>query len=178
MKKSSIVQIGDPILRTKAKRVHLPLKLKDKSLIRKLVAQMRAHDLVGISAPQLGVSVRMYVSEVRPTKTRQGSKKAPLQICINPTITERSSRVVGMYEGCGSILHGELFAQVPRHTWVRVEYTDERGARHSERMSGLLGQIAQHEIDHLDGILFVDRVVKSETYIARELYKRAMKKKR
>lgn len=178
MKKKPLIQIGDPVLRKKAKRVSLPLKAKDKALLRTLVSHMRAHDLVGLSAPQIGVSSRIFVSEVRVTRARKQVHISKLHVCINPVITDRSSRVKGMYEGCGSIVHGDLFAEVPRHVWVKVRYTDASGIVHHERITGLLGEIAQHEIDHLDGILFVDRVVKPGTYITRDLFRRVYKKKK
>ncbi len=171
MKKNAIIQIGHPILRKKASGIQKPDSKDVRMLIKRLVTIMRRADLVGISAPQIGISKRIFVSEIRKTKARPHEQTTPVKVYINPRIVRASKQLKGMYEGCGSVLEGNLFAQVPRHTSVTVQYYTERGAALTEKLRGLEAHIVQHEIDHLDGILFLDRVVDMKTCITRELYR-------
>jgi peptide deformylase len=171
MKQKALIQIGHPVLRKRAKVIQRTDGAAVRALIKRLVTVMRRADLVGISAPQIGVSKRIFVSEIRKTKARPHEQSAPVKVYINPRIIGASKQRKGMYEGCGSVLEGALFAQVPRHTSITLKYHTEQGIELTESLEGLEAHIVQHEIDHLDGILFLDRVVDMKTCISRELYK-------
>lgn len=77
-----------------------------------------------------------------------------------------------MYEGCGSVLQGALFAGVPRSQNISTEWIDEQGTQHESKFAGFLAQIIQHESDHLQGTLFIDRVKDTKTYITAENYRK------
>jgi peptide deformylase len=159
------VQIGEPVIRKRAVRVETPRTSKNQKVVRDLIDSMRADNLVGMAAPQIGESVRIFVSEVRTTTYRKNI--GPLdgvRVFINPRIIERSTKNVAGYEGCG------LFGKVARAAWVRVRAQDEQGKPFELKAVGLLARIIQHEIDHLDGRVFLDRMKDMRSLMGREEY--------
>ncbi|MBX5492957.1 MAG: peptide deformylase [Chloroflexi bacterium] len=139
-----IVQIGDPILRQKAKRVkHIDRSLDP--LIEDMIDTMRAAPGIGLAAPQIGVSLRVMVIEI----------DGELTVLINPEIVKREGEWEPE-EGCLSVTG--YVANVKRSwaVWVRAKNRQGRDVR--LKGEGLFGQALQHEIDHLDGILYVDRL--------------------
>lgn len=154
----SLVRLGNPVLRTKAKRVPLSyLKTKEfLNLKKQLLRVMRSTGGVGLAAPQLGVSLRVAVLETRPTETRpELTEKGPLFI-INPRVISFGKSLAKDWEGCLSFR--PLRGQVRRSRSITVEYWNEEGVRIEEKMNGLWARIFQHEVDHLDGVIYVDRV--------------------
>jgi len=137
----------DDILRKKA-LVVTKLTEEDKNLIRDMVETMYASDGVGIAAPQVGVSKRIFIAN--PT----GEKGKEL-IAINPRILEKSGKEV-LVEGCLSLPN--ISAEVKRYKKVVLKFEDMEGKEKIINANGLLARIIQHEIDHLDGILFIDRI--------------------
>lgn len=172
MKKIELIQVGNPILRIRSRNVTKPNSRRIQTLIAHLVRVMRAHDLVGISAPQIGISERVCVSEIRKTRVRQNVKQDALRVFINPQIIDASKQKKPLYEGCGSVLNGALFAQVHRHTWIMLRYSDVKGIQKTEKITGLLCQIIQHEVDHLNGILFLDKVTDTRSYVTRDVLRK------
>jgi peptide deformylase len=150
------VQAGNPVIRAKAQKVKLPLDKVNQRIITDLIDTMRATGLVGIAAPQIGKSVRIFVAEVRKTNLRKNSL-IPLQIFINPEITGTSKKQESDWEGCGSVASANLFAKVKRPEKVTVRAFDQNGEKFELETSGLLARIIQHENDHLNGILFTDK---------------------
>jgi peptide deformylase len=140
---------GDPVLRTKAEPV-ASVGPEVRELIAALFDCMYRERGIGLAAPQVGASHRIFVVDVE----REGGERAKLAL-VNPVIRESSGTVVGE-EGCLSI--PGIHADVKRHANVVMEGLDERGAPVSVRADGLLARALQHELDHLDGILFIDRV--------------------
>ena len=136
---------GDPVLRERARDAE---RVDDvhRRLIRDMLETMRAAPGVGLAGPQVGVLERVFVWEV---EDRHGA-------LINPVIVERSPETVREDEGCLS-LPGLLYP-VERARRVRVEGLDENGALVSIEADDLLARVFQHEVDHLDGVLFVDRL--------------------
>lgn len=165
------IQIGDPRLLIKAKMLQQK-ELSSQTLKRTiidLVATMRKGELVGIAAPQIGILKQLFVTEIRKTKYRNEGFDA-LRIFINPKITASSKLQVRMYEGCGSVNNGNLFAEVGRPKSIEISYIDEKGDHHKNKFNGLLARVIQHEYDHLNGILFTERVTDPRTYMDREHY--------
>jgi peptide deformylase len=121
-----------------------------KLLIAELKETMAKENGVGIAAPQIGVHDRVIIAET------DGKPVA----YINPEITERSFRMIDSEEGCLSV--PGCWGIVKRHRSVSVKATTETGETISLKAQGLLATIFQHEIDHLDGILFIDRAEKVE----------------
>lgn len=139
-----------PILRAKAR----PVRPGDDDLIRALVPQMLASMYaapgIGLAAPQVGHGLRLAVVDLQPDE-----KPAPLHL-INPEIIGISEEVALREEGCLS-LPGQ-YADVTRPARVKVRYLDLEGTRREIEADGLLAACLQHEIDHLDGVLFVDHL--------------------
>ena len=135
--------MGDPVL----KQVCEPVERIDKKLRRLLddmAETMYASEGVGLAAPQVGIPIRMAVIDV---------DKKKLYDLINPVITEREGTVVDQ-EGCLSF--PGIFGDVERAEKVKVEYTNRYGKRRFVEAEGLLARCLQHEIDHLDGKLFIE----------------------
>ncbi len=102
----------------------------------------------------------------------------PLRVFINPKIIKVSKKLVGDYEGCGSIAAGGLFGIVKRPETVSVRAFNEMGEEFELETSGLLARIIQHEIDHLNGICFIDRVTDTKKLLGRNEYLKMRKAKK
>jgi peptide deformylase len=153
-----IMTIGDPVLRTQAREV-TDEELGSgevQQLIDDLIETKRAADGVGLAANQIGETLRIAVAEVNGTNPRYPYKPPiPLTVMVNPAIEPAGDEVMEINEGCLSVpgLRGYL----ERHAQVRVHYLDRDGNEHDEVKGGLTAGTFQHEVDHLDGVLFVDR---------------------
>lgn len=161
-----IVQKDSPILRQVAKDV--PLKeIKAKKIQSTLAAMKKAvhneEDGVAIAAPQIGESLRIFVVAGRAEaiqKKDKDTKSYPDLVFINPQIVKLSKKKTQMEEGCLSVRW--LYGQVERSERVTLRAYDENGKRVERGASGLLAQIFQHEVDHLNGILFIDKATNLE----------------
>jgi peptide deformylase len=159
-----ILQLGNPILRQKSLPVANPSAPEIAALIQDLadtLSHWRATTGYGrgIAAPQLGVLQRVIFLQL------PGEKPWPL---INPQILERSAEKIIVWDACLSFL--SIFMQVERHRETTVSYQDTDGTHHELRAGDdrNLSELLQHEIDHLDGILAVDRIVDIKTLCTRE----------
>lgn len=171
-----ILQVENPedlqTLRTKAKRVTM-FDDSLRPLVEDMIETMRAVSGVGLAAPQIGVLRRVVVIEV-PAEVEEledGTLKeiAPseLVVMINPEVIKASDEIFVMQEGCLS-LPGR-YGDVPRPAWVTLKYQDlngkEQRVRRADATGYRLGRMAQHEIDHLEGILFTDHMADLSTLI-------------
>ncbi len=161
-----ILQIGHPVLRQMATEVPVDEIKSDETqaLIGDLVDTMRAANGAGIAANQIGVPLRVTVMEVTDNPRYPYKPRLPLTIVINPTITfltpgqvddPDGPKIVVVNEGCLSV---PLRGDVERQVNIGVRYYDGDGVLHDEVKRGLTAGTWQHECDHLDGVLFVDRV--------------------
>ena len=160
-----IVQSENKVLREIAKEVPLE-EIKSKK-IQKVLSDMQTallsqDDGVAIAAPQIGVSLRIFIVSGRTFDIESGeyedNKMKPIAkniICINPKITKLSKDREDMDEGCLSVRW--LYGKVKRSKKASIEAYDENGKKFSRGASGLLAQVFQHETDHLDGVLFIDK---------------------
>jgi peptide deformylase len=148
-----IITIGHPTLRQKAHKV-TRFGPELKQLIDDMAETMRAAPGVGLAAPQVNVSERVIVVEL-PADEEEGTP-AEFYAFVNPEIVKTSHEVEDSEEGCLSI--PGYVGEVPRHTMVVVRGLDARGKPQRVRARDYLARIFQHEIDHLDGVLFIDRV--------------------
>ena len=168
-----IVTLGDPVLRSPARSVassELTGRVVQE-LIDDLVDTVRAADGAGLAAPQIGVPLRVFVVEIRAGNPRYPYKPPfPLTVCVNPVVTPVGDETYPSYEGCLSIpgLRGRL----ERHAEVLVEFSDRDGNAQELRVAGLTAGTFQHELDHLDGVLFPDRVVDPATFTTWEGFRR------
>ncbi len=140
----------DPMLKTRARPVAEPDAAVVRELLPRMLATMYRAPGIGLAAPQIGVGLRVTVIDLMP-----GEKPSPI-VLVNPEVVATSEELATREEGCLS-LPGQ-YADVTRPAWVRVRYLDEEGARQEIEADGLLAACLQHEIDHLDGILFIDHL--------------------
>ncbi len=156
----------DPVLRTKTARVEKIDGSLDQ-LIEDMVATMHAAPGVGLSANQVGVSIQLAVIDV--SSREEGEKRHPLLVIINPEIIFQEGSIIEE-EGCLSI--PDYSEKVKRAARVKVRAQDRTGKSFEVEADGLLAKALQHEIDHLNGILFVDRL----SSLKKSIFKRKFKK--
>jgi peptide deformylase len=148
-----IVMADQPILRRKAEPV-TRITPALRRLIADMVETMRAAEGIGLAAPQVGEPLRVIIVEVPEDEEVPGS--GVLYAVINPEIVEASPEIEEGVEGCLSI--PGWYGWVPRARWVIVRGLNPEGRRVRIRAEGLVARVFQHEIDHLDGILFPDHI--------------------
>lgn len=162
-----IVQAGEPVLRTRAREVppERVMTPEIQALIARMIEAMRNAPGVGLAAPQLGVPLRIIVLEDRlellgkltPLEVRERERVAfGPRVIINPVVEPAGEEKVGFFEGCLSV--DGYAAYVERYRTVTVTGLDERGAPQVWTVRGWPARILQHEIDHLNGTLYVDRM--------------------
>ena len=161
----SVPRLGTPVLRLVASE--LDLEHTDRSglssLIEDLVDTMREQNGVGIAAPQVGVSLRVFAIEVRPTNPRyENAGAVPLRIAINPRLEFLGVRDKPSFEGCLSIPN--MRGVTLRHESVVLRYLDENLIDQRVQLDEFEAIIAQHETDHLNGRLYVDRLRSSRDF--------------
>jgi peptide deformylase len=157
---TDIVQRDNPVLHSKAENV--PLADIGTPKLAKILADMATalasqHDGIAIAAPQIGVALRIFIVSgalLREADPEYTGDAVPL-VFINPVITRLSREKKEVEEGCLSVRW--LYGKVPRSLRATVRAVNEKGEKIERGASGLLAQIFQHEVDHLEGILFTDR---------------------
>ena len=175
---TTIVQTGDKVLRETAKEIALTeIKTpKIKEILKKMTVTLsKAQDGVALAAPQIGVPLRIFIvykiytdqktMQKMAEKEKMAEKKlSPAEfgfdVFINPKITKISKKKQTVKEGCLSVIG--VFGAMQRAEKVTVETYNEKGEKFSRGASGLLAQIFQHEMDHLNGILFIDTATNLE----------------
>ena len=161
-----IIQKNNHILREPAKHVTNINSKEVKELIKNMAEAMFAEpDGIGIAAPQIGISLRIFlVAEemIQPKKEIEIKKTEERQraflIFINPVLKKKSVKKLKDTEGCLSIRG--IYGEVVRPEKVTIEYYDELGKKRHRGASGLFARVLQHEMDHLDGLLFIDKANK------------------
>ena len=170
MARREILQLGNPTLWQKSERVSDPTSSETARLIRDLSDTLASFREAtgygrGIAAPQIGSLKRMIFIRMQPT-----GFSAPL---INPEIAWASSQTMELWDDCFSF--PDLMVRVSRAAQIRVEYTDERGAAQTVEARGDLSELLQHEIDHLDGILAVNRAISDKAFATRAEWERQLR---
>jgi peptide deformylase len=154
-----LVTIGDP--RLKQATVPVTDARDVPELLAAMVDRLRGLNGAGLAAPQIGAAVRVVIVEVRRTDVFPDRPETPLLQMINPTISGRSDSEVTDWEGCFSV--PGFMGQVPRAERVTVTYTTPDGSQVTEEHEGYAARVIQHEVDHLDGIEFLDRMRSMQT---------------
>ena len=167
-----IVQIGNPILRQVCERVADPTARSIVELARDMAAtlkdfQQRTGYGRGIAAPQVGMPLRVVVVDM--------PELGGVTTLVNPVIVWRSSETFDVWDACFSYFF--LFFQVRRHCRIVVEYDDTLGGHHTIDCSGDLSELLQHEIEHLDGELAIDKVLDPRTFCTIQEYEKRFARK-
>ena len=168
-----IARVGHPVLRERAREITAE-ELRSpriQALIDDMIDTVRAADGAGLAANQVHEAVRVAVVEVRPGNPRYPYKPpVPLTVMVNPVLQPVGDETAQINEGCLSV--PDLRGTVERFVTVRVRYLDRDGAEQEELRRGLTAGTFQHEVDHLDGILFLDRVRDPSTFTTWEEFDR------
>ncbi len=163
-----VIVRGDQRLRSQARPVspaHIPSL---QPLIEDLIATAKARDGVGIAAPQVANGLQLFVVMSKPNRRYPHAPVMPPTAMINPTILAHSEAQSQGWEGCLSV--PGLRGLVPRYRRIEVAYLDRWGQPQRHSLEGFLARIFQHEYDHLQGVLFPDRVQASTDLVTEERY--------
>jgi peptide deformylase len=161
-----VARMGHPVLRARAKPLD-PADIKSapvQQLIDDMFETMQEYQGVGLAAPQVHESLRLFVAGFPPgpaDEEEEDGDDVPLMAIINPEITPIGDERVEDWEGCLSI--PEIRGRVPRAREIEVKAYDRKGRKMSLRARGFTARVIQHETDHLDGVLFFDRMKSLET---------------
>src|SRR4051794_5651482 len=150
-----IVEVPDPRLR----QISSPVEKVDanvRALVADMFETMYAAPGIGLAAIQVGVAKRILVIDLQEPEEEGGEPVRDPRVFINPEILEHSDRDVPYTEGCLSV--PDQYAEVDRPDRIRARWLDENGVKHEEEIDGLLAVCLQHEMDHLEGILFIDHL--------------------
>src|SRR4030066_688800 len=152
------IQIGDAKLKAENEVVVNFSNLKIKRVIKDLKDTMRKNDLIGMAAPQIGENYKLFITQPRKTKARKLSFTDKVRVYINPKVTKFSEKKNIIYEGCGSVLKGNLFGPVERPRELTIQAWGEDGKKFQLQCNGILARVIQHEYDHLFGIEFTEKI--------------------
>lgn len=157
-----IVAYGDPILKKRASEISKPTPKLDETILNMYESMYGAHG-VGLAAPQVGLSIRLFIVDTSPfaddeeySVEEQEKLKDFKRTFINAKIIEETGVEWSFNEGCLSIPN--VREEVLRKPVIKVEYLDENFNTHTEIFDGLIARVIQHEYDHIEGILFTDKV--------------------
>jgi peptide deformylase len=153
-----VLKLGDPILRQKSIEItEDEVRTKEfKKLIRDMFDTMKFENGVGLAAPQIGILKKIVVVGYSDNERYPDEDNFPEQILINPVITPLDPPKEGYWEGCLSVPGMRGFVERPSK--IQLDWYDEKWNKHSEIIQGFKAIVYQHECDHLDGVLYVDRL--------------------
>lgn len=166
-----IFQIGHPKLKAKNRIISNFKSPKIKQIIRDLKDTVVKNGLIGIAGPQIGENYQILVTYPRKTSTRT-SNVDQCRVYINPKITFYSEDKSIIYEGCGSVIKGQLFGPVKRPKLITIEATNHAGRRFKLTCDGILARVIQHEYDHLYGIEFTEKISDYSQFIFIDYYRK------
>jgi peptide deformylase len=150
-----IVVYGSPVLRKKAAEVRQDYP-NLKQFVSDMFETMEKSDGIGLAAPQVGKSIRLFVMDTSPLSDERPELEGFRKVFINPKILERSGELATYNEGCLSL--PTIREDLQRPSKIRISYVDEDFTSYEESCEGVIARIIQHEYDHLDGILLVDHM--------------------
>lgn len=161
-----IRKISEPISNIKNKNLQ--------QLIDQLITTCQVSNGVGIAAPQVSQSLRLFIVASRPNARYPDAPLMSPTAMINPKIIEHGSEMIKGWEGCLSV--PQQRGLVPRYTQITVEYLDRNGNLCQQVLSDFIARIFQHELDHLDGLVFLDRLESLEDLYSEEDYQKLSNK--
>ena len=168
-----IIRMGHPTLRKPARRLEARELASPEigRLVNDMIDTLNDSGGIGLAAPQIDEPVRLAIIEIGGGPGRYGDVPAmPLTVFVNPTIEVVDPKAAGYWEGCLSV--PGLRGYVERPQFVRVSYQDLNGKKHVLELKGFLATVFQHEFDHLDGKLYIDRMTDPTKLVFEEEYLR------
>jgi peptide deformylase len=166
-KQLHISQLGDPVLRQVSQPI-LQIDADVQTLIEHLMATLNASNGVGIAAPQVGLLQRLVIVASRPNPRYPHAPEMEPTVMINPCILNHTQEKEKGWEGCLSV--PGLRGWVPRYKAIEVEYTTTIGEVNRQWLKDFVARIFQHELDHLDGLVFLDRLESEQDLIPEQDY--------
>lgn len=153
-----VIKMGHPSLREISAEVSIEeiQKPETQKFIDDLIATMKAENGAGIAAPQVGILKRIFIMECKNNPRYPDNDQFPLTTIINPEIKALTDETIDSWEGCLSIPN--IRGMLPRYKEIHLKGLDRNGSEYSKELNGFQAVVAQHELDHLDGILFIDRM--------------------
>ncbi len=166
----TVLQQDNPILHKHCETIPLEqiTSVALQKTVTDLIDTMRDSGLIAIAAPQIGVNLRLFLTEIRATKSRPNTQFDELRLYFNPEIIESSEEQVEIYEGCGSVQGSKKFAPVLRSKQIKVKAYDQTAKEFTLECDGLLARAIQHECDHLQGREFTALQIPGSKMITRE----------
>jgi peptide deformylase len=168
MMNNEIAQLGAKVLRQTAEAVEDVYADEILQIIDALQSVLAGTQGVGIAAPQIGISKRIIIVASRPTVRYPHAPKMAPTVMINPSFQALSAQKEKDWEGCLSI--PGVRARVSRYTEIMIHYTDQQGVIDELILDGFVARVFQHELDHLDGRVYLDRVEDNRDIIAESEY--------
>lgn len=169
----TIIKLGNPVLRQQSQVIENIKDEKMQLLIDELLTTVITANGVGIAAPQIAQSYRLFIVASRPNARYPYAPEMQPTAMINPRIIAHSQEIVKDWEGCLSV--PGIRGLVPRYQSITVEYTDRFGNLQQQELTDFVARIFQHEYDHLDGLVFLDRVENPQDLISEEEYQKIVK---
>jgi len=169
MPEREVLRMGHPVLRQRAKPVERTGTPELRELIEDMKATMAAKNGAGLAAPQIGVGQRVVIFGVEKNPRYPHAEEVPFTVLVNPRIELLTRQVESDWEGCLSV--PGMRGQVPRYLKLRYTGTDEEGNPIDRVAEGFHARVVQHECDHLDGILYPQRMVDMTSFgFTKELF--------
>ena len=169
-----IAQLGHPTLRAKSKQIKDVTDPQVQQLIHNLILTVSDVDGVGIAAVQVYQPVRLFIVASHPNPRYPTAPTMKPTAIINPEILSFSGKKVKDWEGCLSV--PGIRGYVPRYTSITVTYTTQKGTKVKRRFADFIARIFQHEYDHLNGIVFLDRLESTKDIVTEKEYQRLLKR--
>ncbi|WP_419764339.1 MAG: peptide deformylase [Arcobacter sp.] len=163
-----IAKLGEDVLRLEAKKVEDIKSQKTQTIIKEMLRCLKKSSGVGLAAPQIFHSCQILIISSHPNERYPHAPYMEDEIIINPIIIETSKQKEKGWEGCLSI--PGIRAQVPRHTKIKVKYTNINNEEKIEVFEDFIARVFQHEYDHLKGLVYLDRVEDMKDIITEEIY--------
>lgn len=170
-----VIQLGNAILRQSATAIDSIHDSAITTLIENLMATLQQSNGVGIAAPQVAVSKRLFIVASRPNPRYPNAPEMEPTPMINPRLVSHSDEIVKDWEGCLSI--PGIRGLIPRYRSISVEYLDRNGQLQKQEFTDFIARIFQHELDHLNGLVFLDRLESVQEIITDQEYLKLIQKR-
>ncbi len=171
-----VAQLGHPVLRKKALPVENIKDPQTQNLIDNLIATVTDADGVGLAAPQVYQSLKIFILASHPNPRYPNAPEMEPAAIINPGVISASESKTKDWEACLSV--PGIRGLIPRHNSILAEYTTRDGAKIKKEFNDFVARIFQHEFDHLEGLVFLDRLESNRDIISEKEYQRIIKKEK